>query len=74
MAFSYPTPRTLDEIVKLPLLIPHSREEVAAIWGAHHAQSHNAATAADDLTATEHDTFLARAKKAPLFVVPCFKM
>src|SRR5688572_7135112 len=34
-AFSYPTPRTLNEIVKLPLLLPLEREEIERIWRAH---------------------------------------
>lgn len=73
-AFTYPSSRSLDEIVKLPLLIPHTRDEVVAIWQQHHALAQNQAAMSAHLNAEEHETFLAHASKAPLFVVPSFRM
>ena len=71
-SFTYPTSRTLDEIVKLPLLIPHTRAEVEEIWRAHHAAQQT--LAADTMTAAENARFMERAKVAPLFVMPCFRL
>lgn len=73
-SFTYPSSRTLDEIVKLPLLIPHTREEIMEIWTKHHNLARNAATTGDFINANEYDTFVENAKKAPLFVVPCFRL
>lgn len=73
-AFTYPSSRSLGELVKLPLLVQHEREDIVQIWKSHHALSHNQAVAADALTAAEYDTFSARASKAPLFVLPVYQL
>ena len=73
-AFTYPSSRTLDEIVKLPLLVNHTKEEIIEIWNSHHRLARNAATTSDFINAKEYETFVDHAKKAPLFVVPSFQV
>lgn len=73
-AFTYPSSRSLDELVKLPMLLPHTREEIQHIWQQYHATPQNQTAMADDLTAEEYQTFVEHAAKAPLFVVPSFRL
>lgn len=73
-AFTYPSSRTLDEIVKLPMLIPHTRDEIIHIWNSHHQLARNAATTSDFISAGEYETFVEHAKRAPIFVVPSFRL
>jgi len=93
-AFSYPTPRALDEIVKLPQLLQRDTEDIKKIWAAQEGmaaptaggettsgedsqqqqQQHTGLLISDCMSAEEMDTFNERAKRAPLFVVPCFRL
>ncbi|CBZ51525.1 GM04207p, related [Neospora caninum Liverpool] len=65
---SYPSPKKLSDVVKLPLLRLKSREEVAKIW-AEHFRTKTLSVAAS----TGHDAFerlASTAQVAPHFVVP----
>ncbi|CBZ51527.1 hypothetical protein NCLIV_013200 [Neospora caninum Liverpool] len=65
---SYPSPKKLSDVVKLPLLRLKSREEVAKIW-AEHFRTKTLSVAAS----TGHDAFerlASNAQVAPHFVVP----
>jgi ATP11 protein len=66
--FSYPGPRKLSDIVKLPLLNAHGASRVSEIWREYH--KHHASAVADVLTAEEYGVLMQRAQRCPLFVLP----
>eukprot|EP00949_MAST-11_sp_MAST-11-sp1_P000866 g866.t1 len=68
MSFSYPAPRRLAEIVKLPLLRSEPAERVQEIWTEHHASLEN--SIADVWSTEEYDAFKKVAQEQPMFVLP----
>jgi hypothetical protein len=66
--FSYPGPRKLTDIVKLPLLDAHDTAKVKEIWAAYH--KHHASAIADSFSAEEFEQLMQRTQRCPLFVVP----
>jgi ATP11 protein len=66
--FSYPGPRELKDIVKLPLLNAHGAHRVREIWTEFH-HDHKAAIA-DVLTGDEFGTLMQRSQRCPFFVLP----
>ena len=68
MSFSYPAPRRLAEIVKLPLLRNEPAERVEEIWTEHHASMDN--SIADVWTADEFESFKKVSQEQPMFVLP----
>jgi ATP11 protein len=66
--FTYPGPRKLQDIVKLPLLNAHSAPKVEEIWTQYH--KHHATAIADTCTQEEFGLLMQRTKRCPLFVIP----
>lgn len=66
--FSYPGPRKLKDIVKLPLLNAHGAERVTEIWLEYH--KHHASSIADVMNAEEFETLMQRTRRCPTFVLP----
>jgi len=67
-----PSPRNLDEVMKVEQLLDKTKEEVADIWMQYHSDpSKNRVGGV--LSAAEYDTLKQRAKESPLFVVPVGK-
>jgi hypothetical protein len=66
--FSYPGPRELKDIVKLPLLNAHGARRVREIWTEFH-DDHKSAIA-DVLTSDEFGTLMQRSQRCPFFVLP----
>lgn len=66
--FSYPGPRKLADITKLPLLNAHNAQGVTEIWTEYHKQ--HASAIADTLSADEFGSMMQRSGRCPLFVIP----
>lgn len=69
--FSFPAPRTLDSIIKLPLLERETPARIREIWNEYHdARMDSVATtwSTDELAAVRE-----RARRCPRFVVPVLK-
>lgn len=66
--FSYPGPRKLADITKLPLLNAHNAQGVQGIWLEYH--KHHASAIADTFRTDEFGTLMQRSQRCPLFVVP----
>lgn len=66
--FSYPGPKKLEEIVKLPLLNMHGTSEVKQIWLDYH-KDHKTAVA-DTLGPEEFEMLMQRSQRCPMFVLP----
>lgn len=66
--FTYPGPRKLKDIVKLPLLNAHGAGKVTEIWSEYH--KHHATAIADACSEEEFGLLMQRSKRCPLFVVP----
>ncbi|GAB0494682.1 hypothetical protein MMPV_005978 [Pyropia vietnamensis] len=66
--FSFPGARRLEHIVKLPLMTKLNAAQVRDVWGGFHA---NHATAIGDIfTDAQRETWRARIKRCPNFVIP----
>lgn len=68
LSFSFPGPRKLADITKLPLLERESAARVKEIWTEHHAGSPDAVGVA--LDAAAHAELRARAAPCPMLVLP----
>jgi ATP synthase F1 complex assembly factor 1 len=68
MSFSYPAPRTLDEVVKLDLLQNESTEKIQEIWQEFHDNKDEVIGAY--WTADEYRSFQKTGEKAAMFVFP----
>lgn len=66
--FTYPAPRRLGDITKLPLLQKHTADRVEEIWRSYH-DTHKTAFA-DVLSEQGYELLRARSKRCPLFVIP----
>ena len=68
MSFSYPAPRTLDEVVKIDLLQEETPDRVRDIWDEYHLTKEDVVGQA--WTADEYSAFTNTARDAPMFVFP----
>ncbi|KAK1861631.1 hypothetical protein I4F81_004213 [Pyropia yezoensis] len=66
--FSFPGARRLEHIVKLPLLTKLDGERVREVWGGFHAD--HATAIGDIFTDAQRETWRARIKRCPNFVIP----
>lgn len=66
--FTYPGPRKLKDIVKLPLLNAHDAAKVRVIWTEYH--KHHATAVSDHCSKDEFGLYMQRTQRCPLFVVP----
>ncbi len=71
LAFSYPSPRELKQIVHLDKFTRQSPAKCVTIWSLHHNQKPDMLGAA--LSELEFVTFAQRAAKYPLFVFPLLR-
>jgi len=69
--FSYPSPRKLSDIVKLPLLDKESPEDVRLIWEEFHKEKE--LTVSGFMSANEYRTIAERSKNCQYFVFPVKK-
>ena len=68
LSFSYPAPRTLNEVVKLDLLASEDPARVQEIWDEYHAAQEDAV--GETWSAEDFAQFRARASDAAMFVYP----
>lgn len=66
--FTYPGPRKLADIVKLPLLNAHDAAKVKEIWTEYH--KHHATSISDHISREEFGLYMQRSQRCPLFVIP----
>lgn len=69
--FTYPGPRKLADVVKLPLLNAHDTARVKEIWTEYH--KHHATSVADHISREEFGLYMQRSQRCPLFVIPIAK-
>lgn len=69
--FTYPGPRKLADIVKLPLLNAHDAAKVKEIWTEYH--KHHATSISDHISQEEFGLYMQRSQRCPLFVIPVAK-
>jgi ATP synthase F1 complex assembly factor 1 len=67
-SFSYPAPRTLDEVVKLDLLKDESPARINEIWQEYHDSKEDVIGAS--WTTNDYESFLKTGKSASMFVFP----
>ena len=67
-SFSYPAPRTLDEVVKLDLLKDESPARINEIWQEYHDSKEDVIGAS--WTTNDYESFLKKGKSASMFVFP----
>mmetsp|Transcript_26903 Transcript_26903/g.34858 ORF Transcript_26903/g.34858 Transcript_26903/m.34858 type:complete len:219 (-) Transcript_26903:253-909(-) len=70
-SFSFPGPRKLEEIVKLPLLSKETPERVSEIWKEFHNQRKD--TLATTLCFEDFQVLLERGADCPIFVYPIWR-
>ena len=68
LSFSYPAPRTLDEVVKIDLLETETPARVREIWDEYHLTKEDVVGQA--WTRDEYGAFTEAAREAPMFVFP----
>lgn len=68
LSFSYPAPRTLKDITKLPLLVRESPDSIKKIWTDFHAQRED--TTSIVLTKGEFELLAGRSKISPMYIFP----
>jgi ATP synthase mitochondrial F1 complex assembly factor 1 len=66
--FSFPAPLSLQQIVKLELLVNEESEKIKTIWADYHAPKDDAVAAT--LSGDDYKLLKQRAKSAPFFVIP----
>ncbi|GLE01142.1 hypothetical protein PINS_up009972 [Pythium insidiosum] len=69
--FSFPAPRTLQQIVKLELLENEEPAEIQRIWENYHAEKDDCI--ATTMSAAEFNAIKDRARSAPFFVFPVYR-
>lgn len=69
--FSYPGPRSLEQIVKLELLESEQTPKIRSIWEEFHAEKDDAV--ALTLNARDFQALVKRAEAAPYFVIPVYR-
>lgn len=69
--FSYPAPRTLQEIVKLELLAKEESDSIAQIWSKYHEDKSDAI--ATTLPGKDFSSFRDRARHSPFFIFPVYR-
>ena len=67
-SFSYPAPRTLDEVVKLDALVHETPERINEIWKEYHATKEDVVGAS--WSSSEYSSFQELGKRAGMFVFP----
>ena len=68
MSFSYPSPRTLQEITNLPLLEVEDSNSIKSIWETHHESQETCVSGT--MTGKQYDTLFERLGESPYFVLP----
>ena len=68
MSFSYPSPRTLQEITNLPLLEVEDSTSIKSIWETHHESQETCVSGT--MTGKQYDTLFERLGESPYFVLP----
>eukprot|EP01006_Ploeotia_vitrea_P047611 TRINITY_DN67144_c1_g1_i1.p1 TRINITY_DN67144_c1_g1~~TRINITY_DN67144_c1_g1_i1.p1 ORF type:complete len:276 (-),score=142.35 TRINITY_DN67144_c1_g1_i1:145-972(-) len=66
--FSFPSPRKLEEIVKLDKLRREESNDIVAIWKARHAEQKGAI--GRTISQQQFDLVMARSRESPLFLFP----
>ncbi|TDH72537.1 hypothetical protein CCR75_000797 [Bremia lactucae] len=69
--FSYPGPRSLEQIVKLELLESEQAAKIRSIWEEFHADKNDAI--ATTLRGSEFEALVTRAKSAPYSILPVYR-
>ncbi|KAJ0411393.1 hypothetical protein ATCC90586_004379 [Pythium insidiosum] len=69
--FSFPAPRTLQQIVKLELLENEEPAEIQRIWENYHAEKDDCI--ATTMSAVDFNAIKERARSAPFFVFPVYR-
>ncbi|TMW66772.1 hypothetical protein Poli38472_014084 [Pythium oligandrum] len=69
--FSFPAPQTLQQIVKLDLLVNEEPTQIRRIWEDYHSEKDDAI--ARVLDGTEYSTLMERARSAPYFIFPVYR-
>nr|CAG4718421.1 unnamed protein product [Naegleria fowleri] len=69
--FVLPGPKSLDQIVKVPLLERETPEAIIKIWKDHHEM--NPLILAETVPYTQYQVLKHRSKDCPMFVLPVFK-
>lgn len=69
--FSYPAPRSLQQIVKLELLENESTEKIEKIWTEYHREKSDSLAAA--LSGETYKLFVQRAGASPFFIFPVYR-
>ncbi|KAF0852224.1 mitochondrial Complex V (CV) ATP synthase F1 complex assembly factor 1 (ATPAF1/Atp11) [Andalucia godoyi] len=78
MSFSYPGPRKLGDLVKLPLLERESPEKIRHIWREYHNDEERRTDGkrpsfAEVLESSQYSQLRLRSKQSPMFVFPVLK-
>ncbi|KAK1938426.1 hypothetical protein X943_001100 [Babesia divergens] len=68
MSFTYPIPRTLHQIAKVPLLMQHDAQHIAKLWDQQFSHRKDVVTAV--LEEQMFNQLRQNAKRSPVFVVP----
>uniref|UniRef100_K3X797 ATP synthase mitochondrial F1 complex assembly factor 1 n=1 Tax=Globisporangium ultimum (strain ATCC 200006 / CBS 805.95 / DAOM BR144) TaxID=431595 RepID=K3X797_GLOUD len=69
--FSYPAPRSLQQIVKLELLENESQEQIRAIWENYHREKDD--SLATTLASEQYANLVQRATASPFFLFPVYR-
>ncbi|OQS07591.1 hypothetical protein THRCLA_00413 [Thraustotheca clavata] len=70
--FSFPSPRSLQSIVKLDELSQQNPEEITQIWTDYHADQTD--SVASIIPKANFETLISRAKECPFFVMPVYRV
>lgn len=68
LSFSYPAPRTLDEVVKTDLLESETSERIKEIWDEYHLVKED--VVGETWSIEDYNTFRGCAQDSPMFVYP----
>ena len=71
--FSYPGPRKLKDIVKLPLLQRESSDKIKSIWSEFHESADSGNAIGTSIGGPEYHELMRRSRKAPFFIYPVFR-
>jgi len=69
--FTYPSPRALSDIVKLPLLALEPREKIVQVWNERHLGDE--ARVSTILDSSTYDRLLANGSSFPRFIIPVYE-
>lgn len=68
MSFTYPVPRDLKDIAKVPLLMQRDPQTIAALWKKQFENRKDVVTSV--MSSQEYDRVRNNAKRSPMFVLP----